>query len=488
MFKKKSLFAFAALALALCGCDDPIIDNPIVDWTPVNIYIYATDSQGHSIIQPDMPGMTLTFQGKTYSVKDKDAYYDSIRTKAYFAVMRGLLAEPVDTTANPKVYRLSFGEIDGAADMDEDITLNWPDGSTDVIRYHCSDHNEYKLTVKRTWKLNGKDHDGGVFHFSDKSLKPIPVATLSDQGYSDGNLYYAITSADNHEVQVKGYHQSLLSDVVGYLEIPSEILIDSTKYVCTAIQDSAFKNCNQLRNVTLPQSIKSIGNASFWGCRNLATLLMSDGVTEIGNSAFFQCHDLANINIPETVTNIGQRAFYECFRLPSITIPEGVKEIKDETFYRCNDLATVILPDSLKSIGSYAFTSCAITSIDIPEGVTSIGEGAFQSSKLTAISIPQSVTLIDKYTCQYCYDLTSVAIPSGITSIGEGAFNGDVFIRSIICEPTTPPSIINDFSNVNGSFDVYIYHLVTVFVPAESLEAYQNDVNWKNFVKFEELQ
>lgn len=168
MFNKKSLFAFAALALALCGCDDPIIDNPIVDWTPVNIYIYATDSQGHSIIQPDMPGMTLTFQGKTYTVKDKDAYYDSIRTKAYLAVMRGLLAEPVDTTANPKEYRLYFGEIDGALDMDEDITLSWPNGTTDVIHYHCSDHNERKITVKRSWKLNGKNHDGGVFHFTNK--------------------------------------------------------------------------------------------------------------------------------------------------------------------------------------------------------------------------------------------------------------------------------------------------------------------------------
>lgn len=168
MFNKKSLFAFAALAITLCSCEETNFDGPIVDWTPVNIYIYATDSQGHSIIQPDMPGMTLTFQGKTYSVKDKDAYYDSIRTKAYLAVMRGLLAEPVDTTANPKEYRLYFGEIDGAADMDEDITLNWPDGTTDVIRYHCSDHNESKITVKRSWKLNGQDHDGGTFHFTNK--------------------------------------------------------------------------------------------------------------------------------------------------------------------------------------------------------------------------------------------------------------------------------------------------------------------------------
>ena len=167
MFNKKSLFALSALAFIMCGCEKNI-DDPIVDWTPVEIYIYATDSQGHSIIQPDMPGMSLTFQGKTYTVRDAKDYYDSIRTRAYYADMRGLLAEAVDTTANPKEYRLYFGEIDGALDMDEDITLSWPNGTTDVIHYHCSDHNERKITVKRSWKLNGKNHDGGTFHFTNK--------------------------------------------------------------------------------------------------------------------------------------------------------------------------------------------------------------------------------------------------------------------------------------------------------------------------------
>lgn len=165
MSKKKSLFAIAAFVLTLCGCEKNI-DNPIVDWSPVNIYIYATDQAGQSIIQPDMPGMTLTFKGETYSVMDKEAYFDSIRTKAYMPVMYGLLAEVVDSTASPKEYRLCFGQIDGAADMDEDITLNWPNGSTDVIHYHCSDHNERKLSVKRTWKLNGKTHSDNTFYFT----------------------------------------------------------------------------------------------------------------------------------------------------------------------------------------------------------------------------------------------------------------------------------------------------------------------------------
>ena len=168
MSMKRTLFAIAALASAfLCGCEKNH-HSKIVDWAPVNIEIYATNSQGNSIISPEMPGMTLTFKGETYTVQDGPNYAKG--TRAYLAQIYGLYSQVVDSTASPILYKLVFGEIDGAKDMDEDITLNWPDGTTDVIHYHCSDHNEDDITVKRSWKLNGAKHDGHVFRFTNKSL------------------------------------------------------------------------------------------------------------------------------------------------------------------------------------------------------------------------------------------------------------------------------------------------------------------------------
>ena len=103
MFNKKSLFALSALALIMCGCEKN--NGMIVDWSPVNIEIYATDSQGNSIISPDMPGMTLTFQGETYTVQD-----GPMHTKAYLAQMYGLYTQAIDTTASPRQYKLCFGD------------------------------------------------------------------------------------------------------------------------------------------------------------------------------------------------------------------------------------------------------------------------------------------------------------------------------------------------------------------------------------------
>ena len=142
-----------------------------VDWTPVELYIEAVDSEGKSIISPDMPDMTLTFKGQVYPVQRMQGE-GALPTKAYAAIMHGLIAQPVNTEDGSSYYRLYFGEIDGEEDMDEDILLNWPDGSEDVIHYHCSGHSTlFGPTCNRSWKLNGKRHEGYTFKFTGKSLR-----------------------------------------------------------------------------------------------------------------------------------------------------------------------------------------------------------------------------------------------------------------------------------------------------------------------------
>ncbi len=165
---KKVLYCLALLVglFSLSACDD-IFGDVIVDWAPVKIYIEAVDADNHSIISSEMPGMSLTFRGTEYTVKTEA----EAETRAYLARMKGLIAVPQQTESGDTVYQLVFGEIDGAEDMEEDITLTWPDGSTDVIHYHCSDHKEGRHpSCDRSWKLNGEKHDGSLFRFTGKSL------------------------------------------------------------------------------------------------------------------------------------------------------------------------------------------------------------------------------------------------------------------------------------------------------------------------------
>lgn len=60
-----------------------------------------------------------------------------------------------------------------------------------------------------------------------------------------------------------------------------------------------------------------------------------DGVKVIGNNAFKRCEFLTNINIPNSVTNIGYEAFDCCVSLTSINIPDSVTNIGNKAFKDC---------------------------------------------------------------------------------------------------------------------------------------------------------
>ena len=165
----KKILSILAFVMALSSCKEVFSlesgEGYEVDWYPVSIVILATDGEGNSIISSDMPGMSLTFKEKTYTVRDW-AEVAQAPSRVYPAVLYGLFARQFkdeDGTVSDCLY---FGEIDGAADMDEDIVLKWPDASSDTIHYHCSDHRTgSNPSCNRTWTLNGEEHEGSVFRF-----------------------------------------------------------------------------------------------------------------------------------------------------------------------------------------------------------------------------------------------------------------------------------------------------------------------------------
>lgn len=152
---------------SLMGCDS-IHSDWIVDWSGVNAIIYVYDKEGNNIVEPEMPGLTLTYMGETYEVTANpfnNMYGEGSR--AYMPMMYGLYYQSgKDYSDLPDApARLIFGEMEGGQTMDEDLVLSWPDGTTNTIHYHCGKHNERKLTRKVTWKLDGEKHEGSQFTF-----------------------------------------------------------------------------------------------------------------------------------------------------------------------------------------------------------------------------------------------------------------------------------------------------------------------------------
>lgn len=128
---------------------------------------------------------------------------------------------------------------------------------------------------------------------------------------------------------------------------------------------------------SIRDGVKVIGNNAFKRCEFLTNINIPNSVTNIGYEAFDCCVSLTSINIPDSVTNIGNKAFSSCVSLTSINIPDSVTNIGNEAFWGCESLTSINIPNSVTNIGGNAFWLCSLTSINIPDSMTNIGNEAF---------------------------------------------------------------------------------------------------------------
>ena len=208
--------------------------------------------------------------------------------------------------------------------------------------------------------------------------------------------------------------------------------------------------------LTIPDSVTSIGGRAFEDCTGLTSVTIGNGVTSIGEGAFAGCTGLTSITIPDSVKSIGGAAFYNTAwynnqpdglvyagkvaykykgndeKATSITLKYGTLGIASNAFYCFIGLKSITIPYSVTNIGEEAFRGCiGLTSVTIGNGVTSIGSGAFFGcSRLTSITIPDSVTSIGSGAFNGCTRLTSITIPDSVTSIGSYAFDNTAWYNN----------------------------------------------------------
>lgn len=145
-----------------------------------------------------------------------------------------------------------------------------------------------------------------------------------------------------------------------------------------------FKS-SSITKVTIPSSVKTIGDCAFFLCTSLTSVTIPSGVTKIGVAAF-SGSSLTSVTIPSTVSEIEEGAFQLCTSLESVTIKKGVKTIGADAFQFCSNLASVSIPSSVTKIGERAFERCYdLRNVVIPSSVTSIGERAFVQCRMDTI-------------------------------------------------------------------------------------------------------
>ncbi len=98
-------------------------------------------------------------------------------------------------------------------------------------------------------------------------------------------------------------------------------------------------------------------------------------------------------------------------------------------------------------------------------------------SSVTYSGKTYSVSSIGNRAFSGCSGLTSVTIPKSVTSIGDGAFDGCRNLNTIVDYATIPQPLDPDGVSVFGSVSL----ACTIYVPAQSIAAYQAADVWKDF-------
>ena len=129
----------------------------------------------------------------------------------------------------------------------------------------------------------------------------------------------------------------------------------------------------------------------------------------------------------------------------------GKEPFMSGAFESKSTLKSVVLPDGMTKIGAYSFYNCsALESVVLPTNLQTIGAQSFFATKLSTINIPASVT-----------------------SIENKAFNSNSKLKTVNVFATKPPLLTNQEVFPSG---------VTVYVPENSISAYQKDGYWGYFL------
>ncbi len=147
-----STFLFGILLLSGCG-------NYIVDYIPVTLYVRVMDASRNDLLDPHSEhflgtDISVEYRGKIEHLKPLKL------TKEFPGVYSGL-----ELIEKDGVYMLSFGELDGGNEYDDDFIIKWPDGSFDTIHYKRRFKHRLgtaPILDKEIWKLNGNETSNPV--------------------------------------------------------------------------------------------------------------------------------------------------------------------------------------------------------------------------------------------------------------------------------------------------------------------------------------
>ena len=293
------------------------------------------------------------------------------------------------------------------------------------------------LTIPATVSYNGINYsvtsiEGYAFYECSALTQvniPNSVTSIGNSAFYGTALYNNADNWTNNVLYIDNCLIKAKEELSGSYEIATGTRV---------IAGSAFHNCSALTQITIPNSVTSIGSDAFYYCSALTQVTIPGSVTSIGSSAFNYCSALAEITVLPTVPpTITASTFYNINLQVKVSVPESSRDayMADENWKWLLDLSagqlsgicgdnltwTFTTADSTLTISGtgnmYDYTShymnqpwsnCNryIKKISLQNGLTSIGNCAFSYCEALQVTIPESVESIGSDAFEGCSQLS----------------------------------------------------------------------------------
>ena len=240
--------------------------------------------------------------------------------------------------------------------------------------------------------------------------------------------------------------------LLGYYGLGGDIVLPNT---VTKIGDEALKGNDNIVSITIPGSVKDIGNNAFEGCTKLERVIFTNPEKTSKNliirvSAFQNCKKLTECEIPARAYQVVGNIFKGCTSLKEVKVndnnpyyftKDGVlfgpalvnyKPQYDDAYalqsYPAGRQGAYTIPSSVNGkeidqVWTSGFEGAAsLTDISIPASIGRLGTAAFEGTGLTHVTIPDTVHQVDPAVFQNCTELVSVKLPAGLAEIDQYMF------------------------------------------------------------------
>ena len=370
------------------------------------------DTDGNLTIEPE-----IEIDGKKYPVTtiDPDAFKDNSEIKS--------------VTVPSTVKEIGEGAFEGCDNIDNiEFQGTTPPAGIDNAFSKETKENA-KVTVPTENFKEYRNELGGDFD----NLEPEKPLVKTENG-----IEYEIVFGKTEEedtVKVTGGNP----DTDGNLTIEEEIEIDGKKYPVTTIEPDAFKDNTEIKSVTVPSSLKEIGEGAFEGCDNIDTIEFQGTTPPAGidNAFSKETKDNAKVTVPDESKEAYEEAIGDEFQ--DIEPACGVTETIDGIVYKVNkesDENEVTVVGSTDELSGNVTIPETVTIDGVEYTVTKIEKGAFSgNTDITGVTIPDTVTEIGEGAFGNCGNLKTVIVGSGVTSL-EGVFTGSENIEKVIAPET----------------------------------------------------